>query len=89
MELDELPAGLPAPIKEQLQALAQYLVNVELLSPGRFALSYSLPRDIVTQFDTDFLTKHGIDYDLQFEESQPAFGGRIMREMPARLTLRL
>lgn len=78
----EVPSVLPGPIKEQLKALAPYMIRHTPKSSGGFVIELKIPIGSFVTFDlnNDELSKYNMKASVSVDPPEPAFGGLIMRE---------
>lgn len=75
----EPPAILPGTLKEQLRALAPYMLKFRPKENGGFVIKMAIPVDILTgDLDVEFLRKHNLSLEISSDEPRPSCDGRIM-----------
>jgi hypothetical protein len=77
----EVPSVLPGPIKEQLKALAPYMLRHTPKSNGGFVIELKIPIDSFVTFDlnNDELARYNMRAAASVDPPEPAHGGMIMR----------
>lgn len=79
--LFETPSVLPGPIKDQLKALAPFMLRHTPKSNGGFVIELKIPIDSFVTFDlnNDELAKYKMSASVSVDPPEPACGGRIIR----------
>lgn len=74
------PSVLPGPIKDQLRALAPYMLRHTPKANGGFVIELKIPVTSFVTFDlnNDELAKYKMSASVSVDPPEPAFGGRIM-----------
>jgi hypothetical protein len=77
----DFPSVLPGPIKDQLKALAPYMIRHTPKSNGGFVIDLKIPITSFMTFDlnNDELARHNMTAAVSVDPPEPAHGGRIMR----------
>lgn len=77
----EFPSVLPGPIKDQLKALAPYMLKHTPKFNGGFVIELKIPIDSFVTFDlnNDELAKYKMSASVSVDPPEPACDGRIMR----------
>ena len=82
IDVNELPATLPGSMKDQLLALAPYMVSYNLKANGGFVADMKIPIEAFVTFDINHtvLAAHGMSLSVQVEQPEDAgVCGRVFR----------
>lgn len=84
IDANDLPATMPGSIKEQLLALAPFMINHSFKMNGGFVVDLRIPIESFLTFDINHeaLNEHNMSISLQVESREPSFDGKcgIIRE---------
>lgn len=77
----DVPLTLPGSIKDQLRALAPYIIRHTPKSNGGFVIELKIPVASFVTFDlnNDELAKYEMSASVSVDPPEPSCGGRIMR----------
>lgn len=79
--IPDVPATLPGTIKEQLKALAPFMLRNRPKANGGFVIDLKIPVDAFLTFDlnNDMLAKYDMSASVSVDAPEPSCNGRIMR----------
>lgn len=79
--LFDVPSTLPGSIKDQLRALAPYMIRQTPKSNGGFVMELKIPINAFLTLDinNDALVEYQMIASVTVNPPEPAFGGMIMR----------
>lgn len=77
----DVPSVLPGTIKDQLRALAPYVIRNTPKSNGGFVMDLKIPIDAFLTLDinNDALAEYQMTASVSVDPPEPACGGMIMR----------
>lgn len=77
----ETPATLPGSIKEQLLALAPYMVDFTLKANGGFVINLKIPQEafVTMALDHDALIENNMQVSVSIDTPEPISDGRLIR----------
>lgn len=82
INITDLPATMPGTMKEQLIALAPFMINRQFKMNGGFVIDLKIPIESFVTFDINHqaLAEYGMTISVEVEAPEPSYDGRIMRE---------
>lgn len=84
IDINELPATMPGSMKDQLLALAPFMIDRRLKMNGGFVIDLKIPIESFVTFDINHeaLAEHNMSISVQVDSREPSFDGNcgIIRE---------
>lgn len=80
INVTDLPATMPGTMKEQLLALAPFMINRQFKMNGGFIIDLKIPIESFVTFDINHqaLAEYNMAISVEVEAPEPIFDGRIM-----------
>lgn len=82
IDVNELPATMPGSMKDQLLALAPFMIDRRLKMNGGFVIDMKIPIESFLTFEIDHqaLAVYNMTISVEVEAPEPSCDGRIIRE---------